>query len=369
MIREAQNSDLDRLVDIEDRSFEADRITRRRFRHLLEKGNATTLVDEHDGVLGGYALVLYNKGTSLARLYSIGVDPDLRGRGIGLGLLEAAEKDALENECVVMRLEVRKDNEPAIALYRNHGYRVFDVAEDYYEDHSEALRMEKSLVPHLRPEVVRVPFYRQTLDFTCGAAALMMAMKALRPELEIDRKLELRIWRESTSIFMTSGHGGCGPFGLALSAYKRGFDVEVYVNDTGALFVDSVRDPMKKEIICLVQEDQLEEIARLPIEVHYGILGIHDILQRFSAGSIPIVLISSYRIYDKKTPHWVVLTGIDDKYIYVHDSFVDEEDDQTEADSINMPILQKDFERMSRYGKAGQKAVVILTNREESRGE
>ena len=246
---------------------------------------------------------------------------------------------------------------------------MFDVAEDYYEDHSEALRMEKSLVPHLRPEVVRVPFYRQTLDFTCGAAALMMAMKALRPELEIDRKLELRIWRESTSIFMTSGHGGCGPFGLALSAYKRGFDVEVYVNDTGALFVDSVRDPMKKEIICLVQEDQLEEIARLPIEVHYGILGIHDILQRFSAGSIPIVLISSYRIYDKKTPHWVVLTGIDDKYIYVHDSFVDEEDDQTEADSINMPILQKDFERMSRYGKAGQKAVVILTNREESRGE
>jgi ribosomal protein S18 acetylase RimI-like enzyme len=366
VIREARYTDLDALIEIENRSFEGDRLSRRHFRHLLTKGNATTLVDEQNGGLRGYVLVLYNKGTSLARLYSLVVDASFRGFGLGLRLLEAAEQDALENECVVMRLEVRKDNETAIGLYRNHGYRVFDVAEDYYEDHTEALRMEKNLVPHLKPEVVRVPFYRQTLDFTCGSAALMMAMKALRADLEIDQKLELRIWRESTSIFMTSGHGGCGPFGLALSAYRRGFDVEVYVNDTTALFVDSVRDPRKKEIICLVQEDQLEEIAGLPIEVHYGILGIHDILQRFTAGSIPIVLISSYRIYDKKTPHWVVLTGFDDRYIYVHDSFVDEDEAQTEADSINMPILQKDFERMSRYGKAGQKAVIILSAREAS---
>jgi hypothetical protein len=189
-------------------------------------------------------------------------------------------------------------------------------------------------------------------------------MKALETDLKIDRKLELRIWRESTSIFMTSGHGGCGPFGLGLSAYKRGFDIEIYVNGTTALFIDSVRDPRKKEIIRLVQEDQLEEIRELPIRVHYGVLSVHEIQRRFSAGSIPIVLISSYRIYHEKTPHWVVVTGFDERYIYVHDSFVDVDEGQTDSDSINMPILKRDFERMSRYGKAGQKAVIIVSGRE-----
>jgi ribosomal-protein-alanine acetyltransferase len=363
MIREARLSDLDGLLDIENRSFQTDRLSRRSFQYLLKRGNATTLLDEEDGRVRGYALVLYNRGTSLARLYSIVVDPDFRGLGLGLDLLQAAENDALENECVVMRLEVRKDNQPAISLYKQHGYRLFHVLPDYYEDHAEALRFEKWLVPHLKPEMVRVPFYKQTVDFTCGPAALMMAMKALQPSLEIDRKLELRIWRESTTIFMTSGHGGCGPFGLALSAYKRGFDVEIYVNDTGVLFIDSVRDPQKKEVIGLVHEDQLKEISMLPIKVHYGVLSIDQIQDRFSEGSMVIVLISSYRIYHEKTPHWLVVTGFDERYVYAHDSYVDAEAGKTEADSINMPILKKDFERMSRYGKAGQKAVIILNNR------
>jgi ribosomal-protein-alanine acetyltransferase len=363
VIREAEYSDLDTLADIENRSFQTDKLSRRSMAHLLRRGNATTVLDEQNGRIRGYALILYNRGTSLARLYSIVVDPDFRGQGIGLRLLKAAEKDAVENECVIMRLEVRKDNETAISLYKEHGYRLFHVVPDYYQDHMEALRFEKSLVPHLRPDLVRVPFYGQTLDFTCGPAALMMAMKALRPDFEINRKTELRIWRESTTIFMTSGFGGCGPFGLALSAYRRGFDVEVFVNDTGAMFTDSVRDPHKKEVIRLVQEDQMEQIEELPIAVHYGVLSIDEIQNRFSQGSIPLVLISSYRIYHEKTPHWVVVTGFDDKYVYAHDSFVDREEGKTEADSINMPILKKDFGRMSRYGKAGQKAVIILSTR------
>ncbi|MFH1313856.1 MAG: GNAT family N-acetyltransferase/peptidase C39 family protein [Candidatus Eisenbacteria bacterium] len=364
MIRKAQSTDLHALTLLENNSFESDRLSRRSMRHLLARGNATTLVDEEKGIIRGYVLVLYNRGTSLARLYSIVVDAAFRGRGLGLNLLDAAEKDAVENECVIMRLEVRKDNEAAVNLYRRHGYKSFDVVPDYYKDHMEALRFEKYLVPHLPPEMVRIPFYRQTLEFTCGPAALIMAMKALEPGLEIDRKLEIRIWRESTSIFMMSGHGGCGPFGLGLSAFKRGFGVEIYVNGPAAFFVDSVRDPKKKEIIRLVQEDQMEEIQGLPITVHYGVLTVEDIQRQFSAGSIPIVLISSYRIYHEKTPHWVVVTGFDERYIYVHDSFVDSDEGKTEADSINMPILKKDFERMSRYGKAGQKAVIILRGKE-----
>lgn len=367
MIRPATLADIDSLVEIENRSFETDRLSRRNFKYLLTKAKSAILVDEEDAKICGYALLLFSAGTSLVRLYSFAVDPDCRRRGIGAQLLGACEDVARENDGIMLRLEVRKDNDAATSLFTKRGYKQFGVFEDYYEDKMEALRLEKSLAPHLRPELARVPYYQQTLDFTCGPAALMMAMKTLDPDLVLDRALELRIWRESTTIFMTSGHGGCGPYGLALAAYRRGFDVEVYVNDDGALFLDSVRSPEKKEVIRLVQDDMLEEIQKLPIRLIYGSLGAEDIKEKIEEGGIPIVLISSYQIYQEKFPHWVVVTGFDDRYVYVHDPLVDEEMDETETDCINMPILKKAFERMARYGKAGQKAVLVLRRREDKR--
>ena len=152
MIREARHSDIEALLDLENRSFPGDRLSRRSLAHLIKKGNATILIDDADGRMRGYALVLYSKGTSLARLYSLAVDSDSRGLGLGRGLLEAAEKDALENQCVMMRLEVRKDNHNAIALYWSCGYRLIGTVSDYYEDHMSALRFEKRLFSQAKPE-------------------------------------------------------------------------------------------------------------------------------------------------------------------------------------------------------------------------
>jgi len=369
MIRKARLQDLGALVDIENSCFDVDRFSRRSFRYLLTKANADTLVFENDSQILGYATLLFHTGTSLARLYSLAVMPEARGKGAGRALLEAAEAVALENECISLRLEVRRDNRGSIQLYEKMGYRLFGTHPDYYEDHMEALRYEKRLAPQLKPELVRVPYYKQTLDFTCGPSALMMAMKALQPRLKLSRKLELRLWRRSTTIFMTSGHGGCGPYGLALAAYHMGFDVEVYVNEQGVMFLDSVRSDEKKEVMRLVHEDFVAEMKKLPVKVRHGALRVDAIHRKFEQGGIPIVLISSYRIYREKFPHWVVVTGFDQKYIYVHDPFVDYEAGRVALDSINMPIPRKDFERMARYGKAGQKAVLILYRRATGEAE
>jgi len=366
MIRDATLDDLDALVQIENRCFDGDRLSRRNFRYLLTKGNAETVVEVDGGVMRGYAMLLFNTGTSLARMYSLAVDPDQQRKGVASALLQAAEERARRHDAVTLRLEIRKDNHASIGLFRRHGYREFGLYTDYYEDHMDAVRFEKSLVQELEPAMARVPFYEQTLDFTCGPSAIMMAMKALDPAIVLDRMLELRIWRESTTIFMTSGHGGCGPYGMALSAYHRGFDVEVHVNDERALFVDSVRSHEKKEVMRLVQEDFVNELRSVPVMINYGVLGVDALQERFEQGGIPIVLISSYRIYHEKFPHWVVVTGFDERFIYVHDPFVDKEMGKTITDCVNMPILRKDFERMARYGKAGQKSVLILKRRVET---
>lgn len=367
MIRTATIDDIDALVELENRCFELDRLSRRNFRYMLTKANAATLVEDCEGRLTGYVLVLFHTGTSLARMYSIAVDPRTRGEGLGGTLIEAAEAAALKRGCVYMRLEVRPDNAGAIALYRKHNYRQFGVFDDYYEDHADALRFEKLLVPHLQPEMVRVPYYEQTLDFTCGPAAVMMAMKALDESVELNRQTEIRIWRESTTVFMTSGHGGCGAHGLALSVYRRGFDVDIYVKDETPMFVDSVRNEEKKEVIRLVQDEFIREVADLPIAEHYTRLGVEELKRHFNSGAIPVVLISSYLIYKEKSPHWVVVTGYDDRFIYFHDPFVDYEMGKTRMDCINMPILQSDFDRMTRYGKTAQRAALIVRRRSTTR--
>lgn len=363
-IRRAQLADLDELVRLETVCFDADRLSRRSFRHALTRANADCQVAADSSGLLGYAMVFYHTGTSLARLYSIAVDPAARGLGLGERLLTTAEATARERGCVSLRLEIRRDNATALRLYQRMGYKQFGTHADYYEDHMDALRLEKSLVTHLAPDMARVPYYEQTLEFTCGPAALLMAMQALDPDLQADRKLELRLWRESTTIFMTAGHGGCGPYGLALSAYHRGFDVDLYVGDESALFVDSVRSEEKKEVIRLVQEDFLQEIESSPgITVTYRALSVDELQAEFEAGGIPVVLISSYRIYHEKFPHWVVVTGFDERFIYAHDPYIDYDKDKNRLDSINMPILKTDFSRMARYGKSAQRAALILRKR------
>jgi ribosomal protein S18 acetylase RimI-like enzyme len=366
VIRSARAEDLDRLLTLENRCFEHDRLSRRSFRHFLSSDTASCLVAERDGELLGYVLVLFHGRTALARLYSMAVAPEHRAQGLGRVLLEAAEAVALDGGAAIMRLEVHPANFAAIALYRRAGYLEFGIYRGFYEDDSDALRMQHVLVPRLQPDLSGIPHYRQTLEFTCGPAALMMAMKALNRRLRLDRRLELSLWRESTTIFMTSGHGGCSPHGLALAAWRRGFAVELFVNDEGPPFLDTVRTPDKKEVVRLVHQDFLEEIRRTDIQVHRQPLSADELSARVAAGAIPVVMISQYRIYGDKEPHWIIVSGCDQRFIYAHDPYISDAH-VTTTDRVSIPILRREFELMARYGRSRLQAAIIVSKRDDAR--
>lgn len=363
-LRRGRLEDIPGLVALENRCFDSDRMSRRSFQHMLTKAHGVlTVAVGADGFLLGYGLVLFHAGTSLARLYSLAVDIRARGLGLGERLMRAAEEQAVDEGCVAMRLEVRTDNAGAIALYERLGYHTFGVLPDYYEDHTAALRYEKRIAHVEGQTQLPVPFHRQNTNFTCGPASLMMAMRALAPDVELNTRLELTLWREATTIFMTSGHGGCGPLGLALAAWRRGFDAEVWLSEEGPLFVNTVRDPRKKEVIRMVHEDFTDQVAATDIRVHRAPLTVPGLVEAVESGGVPLVLISQYRMNGEKGPHWVVVTGFDDHFIYFHDPDVDEDFHKTALDCINVPIGRREFDRMARFGRVGLRAAVVVRKR------
>ncbi len=361
-MRPATLNDLPSLVALEQQSFAEDRISRRQFRWMLKRGHCAFILAEAEQFpLAGYILVLFHRGTALGRIYSLAVDERLRGQGLARQLLEAAESAALEQDCLALRLEVRTDNEAAIRLYRALGYRQFGFYDDYYEDHAPALRFQKRILAIRTRSPGAVPWYGQTLPFTCGPASLLMAMKALNADIEMDRRHELQLWREATSIFMTTGHGGCGPRGLALAAFRRGFNVELYINREGALFIHGVRTELKKDVLELVHQDFKDQIAASGITEHIEEISFEVLEKALASGAYVVMLISCWNLSGHKSPHWVVLTGIDDHYVYLHDPEVDEDEEKALIDSQNVPIPRSRFWGMARFGKEGLRTAVVLS--------
>ncbi|KAA5605252.1 GNAT family N-acetyltransferase [Roseospira marina] len=359
VLRPARLEDLDALVRLEAAAFETDRLSRRSFRRFIEHGRADCTLAEVGGRLLGYALILFRDGTALARLYSIAVTPDARGQGIGAHLVRAAEAAALERDCVLLRLEVRADNGPAQALYRRLGYRPFGRLRDYYEDHADAVRMQRALravaASHTAP-----PYYAQTTDFTCGPAALMMALAALKPGQPLDRRTEFRLWREATTIFMAAGHGGCEPFGLALAAVRRGLRVRVHVNQPPPYFLDSVRDPDKRDVMVLTQADFGEQAAAVSMPIHESALTMAELRAALDGGAVAVLLVSHYRMLGDRAPHWVLVFGHDGRRALVHDPWVEPDDLETPLAAADLPIPWSELDRMARYGRRPLQAALIL---------
>jgi len=357
-LRPALPSDLDALTRLEQRCFSSDRLSRRSFRKWLKRQHAGLMVVEREGELGGYALVLLQPGTRLARLYSIAVDPGFRGQRLGEQLMDAAEEYAHQERRLYLRLEVRKDNPAAIALYEKRGYRLFGLAPDYYEDHQDALRYQKRL--HYQPanaEQIHLPWVQQSTPFTCGPACLLMALAALRNQ-PADTTEELLLWREATTIYMTAGHGGCHPMGLAIAAHKRGLNASVWCNQQGPLFVDSVRDTDKKRVITTLHEHFARSCKAQQIPVHYQDFTAHDLDSAIAQGKVVLVLISTWRLDGRKAPHWVAISGSDEECFYIHDP--DPGEDQVPLDCQHVPIAREKFEQMRKYGQAKLRTAVVL---------
>lgn len=364
-LRQPSVHDLARLVQIEQACFSSDRLSRRAFSYWLRNPNCVFVLAEADNAILGYALTMIHRGTRLARLYSIAVAPEGRGHRLAEQLVVYCEDKARERGRIYLRLEVATTNAAAIHLYEKLGYKSFGIYEDYYEDHGDAVRMQKRIRTRregdtdVRPNQYTVPWYEQTTDFTCGPASLLMAMASLHNKVRPSQLLELDIWRRATTIYMTSGHGGSHPFGLALAAKHYGFEAQVMVNTHAPLFVEGVRHPEKKRVMEVVDAAFRAEAKKQGIKVTHRELEQQHIVEWLENGYAVIVLISTNRLNGKKAPHWVTVTSVDDLCIYVHDPDI-EEGEQDALDCQHIPIARDEFSKMAAFGSSKLRTAVAI---------
>lgn len=142
MIREATNSDLDTLVTLEKELFQDDAWSKEEFLHEMNDNPCAYLyVYEEDDQVLGYIIPWF--AYENADIANIGVKTSAQKRGIASQLMQYFLTIAKEKGCTKYSLEVRVSNDPAINLYKKHGYKIVSVRKNYYSDHEDAYLMVK----------------------------------------------------------------------------------------------------------------------------------------------------------------------------------------------------------------------------------
>ena len=132
-VREMTLDDLPGVLELEHVLFTDDAWSEDTYRGELADPGGTRhyVLAEDDGVLAGWAGLAAVGGQG--DVLTIGVRPELQGRGVGSALLTALLDEAAVRECAEVFLDVRADNDRARRLYERFGFTAVGVRKRYYQ--------------------------------------------------------------------------------------------------------------------------------------------------------------------------------------------------------------------------------------------
>lgn len=135
IIRDMKESDLERIMEIEEKSFNPPWSREAFLLELTKNLLAKYIVAEMDGQVVGYGGIwlIIDEG----HVTNIAVDEEYRGKGIGSKILEGLIQICRERNMTAMTLEVRKSNVVAQSLYRKYGFKEYGIRKGYYQDNNE----------------------------------------------------------------------------------------------------------------------------------------------------------------------------------------------------------------------------------------
>lgn len=172
---------------------------------------------------------------------------------------------------------------------------------------------------------LKVPYYAQSAEFTCGPACVLMILKFFDPHLKLNRSLEFEIWRQCTMI----GVRGADPFGMSVPLLDAGY--EVYVVSQCRKMIDPDLWKHRLREYKFTQEDARLAVFGIAenrkralgrgLTVEYGRLTVERVARSFSEGFIPIALVHMGVVHQLNIPHWVVVTDVGEDHVAFNDPY------------------------------------------------
>lgn len=142
-IRNFNLSDLERIVEIEEASFGAEKFTKEIFINYFRKFPDLFLVAEFQGKVIGYIIttIFGNK----ANIASIAIDESFRKKGIGSKLVKLSFEKLKSKGIKIVELEVKVTNKNAVNFWESLGFAPVKIIPMYYINGTDAIKMEKVL--------------------------------------------------------------------------------------------------------------------------------------------------------------------------------------------------------------------------------
>jgi hypothetical protein len=198
----------------------------------------------------------------------------------------------------------------------------------------------------------------QTTGFTCGPAALAMALQP-----EVTRGDEIALWREATTVIGLTGPGGCDPYGLALAAARRAGSVTLYIDTEEPVLLDRADTAEKRDLMRFVQAG-FKAAAQAAITVVPRALAPPEMQAAVAGGARVLLLVDQCHTHDHAAPHWLLLHAVapspgGDLFL-VNDPWCEADDGEIPADCDSLPLRAASLQAMARYGEPPYRAAIVL---------
>jgi len=204
----------------------------------------------------------------------------------------------------------------------------------------------------------KVPVFRQTTDFTCGAAAALMVWRYFDRNVQLSKRNEFLIWTEIAALpFKFSS-----PYRIAAFFIKKGLETKQIMKQDviseDIMLLDCCQaDPEERKLFF----DFFKAHSRiLKRSIASTILDrtptLEDLRCALSNHSLVIVLVDSH--YTAKArgtrnpphlPHWIVVAGCEDETFRINDS-AQESSLRTDKIMMKGSLLEKAMDTFPRFG-------------------
>lgn len=147
-LRTYEPGDFEKLYEIDHLCFAPEiAYSRRELRNYLRFPGVECVVALDNLIITGFCIAVYSDGWG--HLVTMDVLPEFRRHGAGSHLLAETERRLAERGVNEIGLETATTNESAIAFWEKHGYRKYEIHEEYYPDGQDAYGMAKTLSPRI----------------------------------------------------------------------------------------------------------------------------------------------------------------------------------------------------------------------------